>query len=508
MLTTFHDRINHLVAEVQRQTQVGFSVDTPGREIRIATELAEVSFPVAMACLADTQLHAILLHAAGYSYIWPETIERHLLFKDAIEAYLDVDHFAADALLSLAYALIIDRHTSDFSPSGSEYRAVMLEMRKWGFQELAAGGEGYRSSPSLRAHPEWELLTTLFHLNLFPFGVPGSKADQQTAGALLGLLFNEEREENERLLAFCKAYQELFPHSRIYYQPQNLLTTLMAMFEKLVINEHCVRPSRRSSKHGSKREAILNRIKTPTFDTELTEKVEEALLIASQHPVRDGANGLWNIGDPVAQLDLKRSFRRSPRLYPGLTTRRLPRTIVAHDRVGNRPMAPFLVIDDSGSMEDRPARFARSFGEGINRFAERMGLPIGLLTFGSAIGAFIPESNDHEEITRVLRGLDGNLGSTDFSGALDFLAEKLPRIPHIPRHFVVLSDAEFDDWRSATESISPLLRDHRVTVLLLNDEIPDELRLLSSDDSAKNLSVYHINPQKPTFQAIIKEIAQ
>ncbi|MBE6248910.1 MAG: VWA domain-containing protein [Prevotella sp.] len=124
----------------------------------------------------------------------------------------------------------------------------------------------------------------------------------------------------------------------------------------------------------------------------------------------------WRIGDPVDDLDLMLSFMTSPRIIPGLTTKKWEKSINDIEGVEKRNRDLLLVLDTSGSMKnvlDESSNMHQAVlaAYGIISYFEKIQGKIALIEFSERVGVNINWTDDYEDVRSQLL-VNGQGGTT------------------------------------------------------------------------------------------------
>ena len=125
----------------------------------------------------------------------------------------------------------------------------------------------------------------------------------------------------------------------------------------------------------------------------------------------------WRIGDPIDALDIMLSFQTSPKVLPGITTKKWEKSTNDIDGVEKRNRDLLLVLDTSGSMknvfeETSNMHQAVLAAYGIISYFERIQGKIALIEFSERVGLNINWTHDYEDVRNHL--LVNGHGGTSF----------------------------------------------------------------------------------------------
>lgn len=209
----------------------------------------------------------------------------------------------------------------------------------------------------------------------------------------------------------------------------------------------------------------------------------------------------WSFTDPFYKLNLKRSYRKTSTLLPGLTTKKDDYIKNSCSVIKHQHLNLCIIVDDSASMNGYPALFCRSITQAINEFMSIIDKPISLISFGSQIEISMQPSFRYHEISNALSAINGDLGGTNLLEPFTLLSQWLEENEQI-NHLLLITDAEISDWDNLSTPVIEILSKIKITILLLNSEVPQEFSLVSH----KNMSIFQINPDEPFNNAILEEI--
>lgn len=124
----------------------------------------------------------------------------------------------------------------------------------------------------------------------------------------------------------------------------------------------------------------------------------------------------WRIGDPVDDMDLMLSFMTSPRIIPGMTTKKWEKSTNNIDGVEKRNRDLLLVLDTSGSMKnvlDESSNMHQAVlaAYGIISYFEKIQGKIALIEFSERVGVNINWTDDYEDVRNQLV-VNGQGGTT------------------------------------------------------------------------------------------------
>ncbi|WP_458458200.1 VWA domain-containing protein, partial [Pseudobutyrivibrio sp.] len=125
----------------------------------------------------------------------------------------------------------------------------------------------------------------------------------------------------------------------------------------------------------------------------------------------------WRIGDPIDELDLMLSFMTSPRIIPGMTTKKWEKSTKNVDGVEKKNRDLLLVLDTSGSMKnvlDESSNMHQAVlaAYGIISYFEQIHGKIALIEFSERVGLNINWTYDYEDVRNHL--LVNGQGGTSF----------------------------------------------------------------------------------------------
>jgi Mg-chelatase subunit ChlD len=519
MMHAFQDRLRRLALPVARYWGVHFAIVVGDDQVEVAgMDLRQILVNSRLALASDAEIQMVLLHEWGHRTIAPRShraqravcgqlVDRHAISGDL--AYL---------VTSIGYDLIVDRWYARTPEWSAEYRPFFLIF----FAGLTADllERHARSANPCKEDLRINLLVHALRVaNLDPDAVPEAARDQvAVVSELLQVLFGQDQpgdkappasDHDQRVLAFAEAFLALLPER----QRQPDARWLLAMVRILDHLAHVVASRaglRLAAQDGAATRASAgpdSRHKTArgsavNLDERLAREVVDYLEKSRARPRR--VPDVWRESHPLGQLDLKRSYRCAPLLIPGLTTRRLRPSQRATRHPGNLRETLCLVIDDSGSMSGDGARFARSLAEGITRYASRRAVRLALVTFGSDVHTAIRAGHRYGDIRRHLHTLDGNLGGTLLLPAFATVRQWLLADP-TPHQVVLITDAKLSDWKKTMQTTQALIELARLTVLVVDTDIPHQL-IEASRSHPANLRLARIDTRAAHYGARLEEI--
>lgn len=125
---------------------------------------------------------------------------------------------------------------------------------------------------------------------------------------------------------------------------------------------------------------------------------------------------IWKMGDPIEELDLMLTFSTSPKLLPGITTKKWSKNNIYNQSVEKSPTDLLLILDSSGSMgklnDNKSNLFQAVLSSfGIINYFERINAEVSLINF-STVARVTHWTKDYNKIKEALL-LDGQ-GNTIF----------------------------------------------------------------------------------------------
>lgn len=477
------------------------------------TDLAAMNFDTVfinkrMARFSDAELSCVLLHEWGHRLVSPRSphfdtqIRHHLIHEH------DIDKDVAHMLTAIAYDILVDHFYSTHDKWGKLYGETVTGFFHWIFDDYIK-----QSKTTNQCQDEYTVNMMQFCLRMLNLGnsdLPIElEAFQQVASSLLNRILDKQftlsdQHHQQRVIDFALALYDWIPQSQ-----KNNRNGFLITFEELtsVLLKTAPFPttlafefpdiSMTGTGHAETRQTTS---KSTSFDLTLVRQVTHFLQQnrCSARPIP----ALWQEQHALRELDIKRSLRCYPELLPGLTTRRMTpgRQNKKH---GNETTAYCLVIDDSASMSGKPAQFARSLAEGINRFALYQKKPIGLLIFGNDVKQAYKPGYRHHQLTEHLQNLDGNLGGTNLSPALETLYAWFSDNITIGDIWII-TDAELESWTELVQLTSRLIPEGKITFLLLNTTVPKEFKS-HFKQYRERIRFLHCNPEAPINNNFLKE---
>ncbi len=124
----------------------------------------------------------------------------------------------------------------------------------------------------------------------------------------------------------------------------------------------------------------------------------------------------WRVGDPVDDLDLMLSLMTSPRIIPGMTTKKWEKSTNDIDGVEKRNRDLLLVLDTSGSMKnviDESSNMHQAVlaAYGIISYFEKIQGKVALIEFSEKVGVNVNWTHDYEYVRNHLL-VNGQGGTT------------------------------------------------------------------------------------------------
>ncbi len=462
----------------------------------------------------DDVLFCILAHEWAHRMVSPKSIDAGHRIIEAVAAALHIDFELAQLLSDPAIELIVDRSNCEIKLWHHRYQAGFIESFRFFSDELKRTSFASANMDSEMLQFQ-QMIIALRMANVSTDSLPAFiRHQEKSVRILIDLLFEdwygsadlEDKDHIGKIIRFSKAFYKALPQELL--EQRALLHQLLSQLSDLMVNL-----ADYSSRHqdGKKNHAIeiavsdsnhITQNEDNPVDIQLMRQVTDHLL-KQAHQARQ-ISGLWQPGHPFAKLDYKRSFRCSPTLIPGMTTRRnTDSSRISHLKPGKR-LRLCLIVDDSGSMAGEEATFARSICEGINRFAAVKDFHIGLITFGSEIGIAYPPERRYYRLSKALAELDGTLGGTNLLPALQRLSQYIESDRDIS-HAMLITDASFSDWEQCQQPISEILHQIKITILLINSGIPDQI-LKPIKQHRHAINMFKVDPSEATDIAILEEL--
>ncbi|MDX8395864.1 MAG: VWA domain-containing protein [Mariprofundaceae bacterium] len=462
----------------------------------------------------DDVLFCILAHEWAHRMVSPKSIDAGHRIIEAVAAALHVDFELAQLISDPAIELIVDRSNCEIKLWHHRYKAGFIESFTFFADELKKTSFASADMDSEMLQFQ-QMMLALRIANVSTASLPAFiRHKEKDARILIDILFEdwygcadlENKDHIGKIVRFSKAFYSVLPQELL--DRRALLHQLLSKLSDLMAN---LADYSSSHQHGDEKHTTINidssnnsmtRHQDNPFDIRLTRQITDHLL-KSAHQSRQ-ITGLWQPGHSFAKLDYKRSFRCSPALIPGITTRRNTDSSRSCHLESGSKLRVCLLVDDSGSMAGEEATFARSICEGINRFAALKDMYLGLITFGSKIGIASPPERRYHRMTKALSMLDGNLGGTNLLPALQRLSQYVESDRELG-HALIITDASFSDWDQCQQPISEILAQINITILLINSHIPEQI-LEPLKSYQYKLNVFKVDPSKPTNIAILEEI--
>jgi len=462
---------------------------------------------------SENVLFTILAHEWAHRMASPKSITAKQRIIDAVATDLKINIEVARLISAPAIELIVDRTNCDVESWSEVYQEGFTDSFNIFLKELET--ESIAASDVDNGKLDFQKMQFALRLanvslNKLPSYI---RHHEVQARILIDELFKDWQGHSERddpdhirkIIRFSRAYYEWLP-AELLQQPE-LLKNLLGQFGDLItMLTELIDTSKNNSisRHSSsgRHKVNTNQHGKAIFDMRLTRQVTDHLLNMAHKPRQ--ITGLWQSGHSFSKLDLKRSFRCSPVLISGLTTRRKTESSRIHNFEKGKKSRVCLIIDDSGSMVGDGAKFSRSISEGINRFASQKDVHIGLITFGSEIDVSFMPDRKYQQVSKALSTLDGNLGGTNLLPALKQVIQFIESDREMT-HVILMTDACISDWINSQKLITEILQHLSMTVLMINSDIPEEINKVINE-SNHSMHFLKVDPTTSTQLSILEEI--
>jgi len=462
----------------------------------------------------DAVLFCILAHEWAHRMVSPKSVGVKKRIIEAVADALTLDLNRAALVSAPAIELIVDRSNSDIQLWSETYQQGFItcfssfieDMQKKNINAPKTGQQNIEFNKMMLAlrlanMSDRPLPTYIHHY-------------ESRAREMISILFDgwtgyndaSDPDHIKRIIHFSQAFFNWLP-KELMTQHKHMIQILIDMVNDLGNPASLLAAVSKDNGLLQGNASNARKIQPSTddrdiFDLKLTRQVTDYLIRQAHKPRQ--LTGLWQPGHSFSKLDLKRSFRCSPTLIPGITTRRKTDSNRMHHYKKGQQLRLCMVVDDSASMSGDEAKFARSICEGINCFAATRDLHIGLITFGGDIDiSWLPQRR-YSKIRKALSRLDGNLGGTNLKPALQRLAQFVASDNDIT-HAMLITDASFWDWDDCQKSITDILEHINITILMINGEIPDNI-FTAITRHQHSINMFKVDPSKATDIAILEEV--
>jgi Mg-chelatase subunit ChlD len=514
------ERLNRIAWPIKRHWAKHYPIRlTSEHEIsHAATDYQQVLVNRSMARFDDASLFVLLAHEWMHRMGSPKSLEIRRRIFDLVEQSVNLPAPFLVQGVNLAIELIVDQTNCDVAEWGYQYtqaHSLLLE------DILQTVGKTLASANSESKHTHWTacvgLATRRLMVNRDPLPEAFEKYRLPAMALVNSLRENwpgtgapddpDDPDHIGKITRFVRKFSELIPRPLpSTASPLDDLIQLLGQIERDLrrLPGNSLHPPRiaQSGQQSSTSRSRSNGNYDRDFDTRIVRTVSARLFQAARkaRPL----TGLWQPGQPVSRLDLKRSQRVWPGLIPGLTTHRYVSSgrLSRHRGVLRHRLC--LVVDDSGSMGGNEARFARSLAQGVTQFAALRQIETGLITFGGDVDVREPPGTRYHTLTRHLQRLDGKLGGTCLGPALARV-EELFRANETLTQLFLITDAEVADLEESEAALTRILRETHMIVLLINSEIPDAFHKRFGKLAAK-VRFYKADPRRPPENSWLEEL--
>ncbi len=467
-----------------------------------------------LAVFDDNVLFCVLAHEWAHRMVSPKSIETNKQIIRMVSKELDISETLARLVSGPAVELIVDRSNSEIEQCKETYcmgfcdsfTTFVNELQKHQFSSDKQGKDTLEVN---------QLMLALRIANISSDALPPYiRHKEDEARGLIEILFEDwgghadpkDPIHINKIIRFARAFHDHIPEL-ILRNEDLILDLLHRILQRLgeITAALATLPQQgiptldqqagRAITHSQSNEHTV-------FDIGLTRQVTNHLMNQA-HQARQ-ITGVWQPGHPISKLDVKRSYRCSPHLVAGITTRRKTDSSRLQPTSSGKKLRLCMIVDDSGSMCGDEAKYSRSICEGINRFAANIDLHVGLITFGGEVDTAMPPSRRYQQMTKSLTRLDGNLGGTNLLPALDTLIQYIEADREIT-HTLLITDASFSDWDSCEKPLNEILTQINMTVLMINTDIPEDIAS-SLTDPRQSISFFKVDPSVSHQTAILEEI--
>jgi hypothetical protein len=178
---------------------------------------------------------------------------------------------------------------------------------------------------------------------------------------------------------------------------------------------------------------------------------------------------LWKIGDPIEDLDLMLTFSISPKLIPGITTKKWSKNNVYYQSVEKVTTDLLLILDSSGSMGKLENTNSKLYNAVLSSFAiirhfEKMNADVALINFATT-AKVTKWTKDYKSIKNGLL-FDGH-GNTIFP------LQELENLRSAKKQniaIVIITDGEIQNHLNLSERLKEHLRLGNKLFMFLQDQ--------------------------------------
>lgn len=212
----------------------------------------------------------------------------------------------------------------------------------------------------------------------------------------------------------------------------------------------------------------------------------------------------WKVGDSVDEMDLMLSYMTSPKLLPGITTKKWKKSateLVGSDR---RQRDLLLVVDTSGSMGNVRADQSNMFQAvlasfGIIDYFKSISGKVALISFSDRITAKVDWTNDYDLVKNNL--ITNGDGGTKFPLLAVRNVLEYSRNEHV---MVIITDGEIGNGQEATDYFRNYINDdNRLYLFILGKR-----RTTINYECLKNLGakVYQAQTAHEFCEAVLSDL--
>jgi len=489
----FQERLVRLSQPVKQFWGKHFTIWPEPLTDNAGTNLKEVFFSPRMAAFDDDTLFMALAHEWGHRMISPRSDAIHNKILEHVKQQLAVNDKQAISYVAPAIELLVDRANCNITPWADAYQRPFVEL----FSHFLLESKPKKPPQKSKARPNelsfyHDLVFALRLRNVSNDPLPAS-IHYQTGNTeqLLDCLFGKEinfydsddRDHLLRIENFSRQLHKIIPSiPYLNYLPSDLIEAILkrnacddAMPGENYRTLTNIIQSPKNISHSemmSDNTSFHSKIDAQSYSKRLSRQVIQFL--NRQTNSTQTLTDTWLPGDRIERLDMRASFRFSPRLIPGLTTRKKIVRPFKKQTMTEKYKHMCLIVDNSISMDGLPALFTRSICQGINAYCRQKKYPLGLIGFSEDVDFSLPPGNQYKKIVQLLSKIHGNHYGTALTPPLMYL-ESFSDSDKKINHALIISDAEASDWADCDAILKNLLSKMTLTILLINTHIPPEL---------------------------------
>jgi hypothetical protein len=418
---------------------------------------------------SEPHLLAILLHEWGHRMLSPVSPERGAVWRKAAEKE-GLTKAQAHTVVNIATDGWIDRFyltSPDWAPT--YWRGEVESVRE--LFETDRNSANHNDAPSLRqvllqfyvrllrdTVPANEELKAPEHLHPLSDTVPGVEAEvTERADALWRILYEEGYEEPHAIRSVARLLRDLLP--------EDLASLLSPLHPFNPRTDAKLTPSlRRAARRAGLTGADLRTLFGGETVDDLRRRTERLDLYERIVPIverffrrtsaarREGYR-MWDVGQPLRELDLLATLERSGALLPGVTT--LARQYQPSGSESNRGAGRVvLVIDDSASTAGDALTREKEAAFAVIAAARKIRDPVGVVVFGSSVTHSIAPTSRYGRLEETIAQLSASSGGTSLHPAL---TEALDHLAGAQKGaLMIMTDAAFHDEQAVRDRLSHL----------------------------------------------------